>query len=67
MREYLRQPLPAALIAAVATWFFISFRDKMQGVESAKNSRYAKPALFVAVIVYAIVYVGQHNAEPLAA
>ncbi len=59
MRELLRQPAYAAAFAVFMTVAFIHIKLKIQGVESAKNSVYFKPAFMIAVLVYGIVHFGQ--------
>ena len=65
MRDFLRQPVPAAAAAWCATWVYMTIKDKMNGIKG-QNSRYVKPATLVAILVYFIVYLGQTGSEPLA-
>ena len=59
MRELLRQPMYAAVFAAILTVAFIHIQMKIQGVENVKNSTYFKPAFLIAILVYGIVHFGQ--------
>lgn len=58
MRELLRQPIYAAVIAAFATVVFIHLMLKVRGEEARKNSVYFKPAFLNGILVYAIVHFG---------
>ncbi len=66
--EQLRDPLWAALFAAVATAGYVYVKNQMNAGEELPMSAYAKPAALVALLVYFIVYNGSSretiSAEP---
>jgi uncharacterized membrane protein (DUF4010 family) len=61
---YLRDPIPAALFAFVAVVAIMMIRDQVMTGKRGKNSRYIKPAFFIGILVYAIVYYGNVGTEP---
>lgn len=66
MQEKLREPFPAAIVAFAVTIAFLVIRSKLKNEPPQPNHVFVKPALFVAIVVYGIVYVGQTQSEPLA-
>ena len=61
MEKYLSKPGPAALFAAIITAMAIYITrptDEKGSKKTMKNSEFAKPALFVGILVYFIVYNG---------
>ena len=65
MHQYLRQPIPAAGIAFMATYAYLKFRTKMSGEPTKPNHYYIKPSFLVAILVYVIIYMGQTQTEPI--
>lgn len=59
----MKNPLSAALFAAVVTAATVYFTNKEK--EKQKNSIYTKPALFVGLLVYFIVYSGNARFETI--
>lgn len=62
MEQYLKNPMYAALFAAAVTAGAIY---ATKGEKEMKNSEYTKPALFVGVLVYFIVYSGNGQYETI--
>ena len=63
MEKYMKNPLSAALFAAFVTMAAVYFtKDKEKNLP---NSAYTKPALFVGVLVYFIVYSGNGQYETI--
>jgi uncharacterized membrane protein YphA (DoxX/SURF4 family) len=58
----MKNPLSASLFAAVVTALAIYFTNKDKNV---KNSAYTKPAFFVGLLVYFIVYSGNARYETI--
>lgn len=56
--EQLKDPLWAALFAAVVTAGYIHVKNQMNGGPKLQLSVYAKPAALVALLVYFIVHSG---------
>jgi tryptophan-rich sensory protein len=56
--DSLKDPVWAALFAAVATAGYIYVKNQMNAGEELPMSAYAKPAVLVALLVYFIVYSG---------
>lgn len=65
MHQYLREPLPAAAIAFLATYIYLMFRTRINGEPQKANHYYFKPAFLVSVLVYFIIYFGQTEGEPI--
>lgn len=61
----MKNPLYAALFAAAVTAGAIHFTKGVQTDVKLKNSEYTKPALFVGVLVYFIVYSGNGQYETI--
>ncbi len=57
MEKFMKNPLSAAIFAAVVTMFAVYFTHKDKD-KNLPNSAYTKPALFVGALVYFIVYSG---------
>jgi hypothetical protein len=62
LETYMKNPLSAAAFAAFITMLFVYFT---KGSKEVSNSAYTKPALFVAVLVYFIVYTGNGKYETI--
>jgi len=62
MDKFMKNPLSASLFAAVVTALAIYFTNKDKNV---KNSAYTKPAFFVGLLVYFIVYSGNARYETI--
>lgn len=56
--DSLKDPMWAALFAAVATAGYVYVKNQMNSGEKLQMSAYAKPACLVALLVYFIVYSG---------
>jgi hypothetical protein len=56
--EHLKDPMWAALFAAVVTAVYIHVKNQMNAGEKLSTSAYARPACLVALLVYFIVYSG---------
>jgi len=67
MNKYLRQPFPAAVAGALATYIYLMIKTRLNGDETQPNSYFLKPAFLVGILVYFIVHMGQIESEPLAA
>jgi uncharacterized membrane protein YphA (DoxX/SURF4 family) len=68
MEKYMKNPLSAAIFAAVVTMLAVYFKHSSSGTEKEKqlpNSAYTKPALFVGALVYFIVYTGNGQYETI--
>lgn len=68
MEKYMKNPLSAAIFAAVVTMMAVYFKHTSSGAEKEKqlpNSAYTKPALFVGALVYFIVYMGNGQYETI--
>jgi len=68
MDKFMRNPLNAALFAAAVTAAAIYFtlpQNNEKEKKPVKNSTYTKPALFVGVLVYFIVYYGNAKFETI--
>jgi uncharacterized membrane protein YphA (DoxX/SURF4 family) len=68
MEKYMKNPLSAALFAAFVTMLAVYFKHTSSATEKEKqlpNSAYTKPALFVGVLVYFIVYMGNGQYETI--
>jgi predicted MFS family arabinose efflux permease len=66
MEKFLRNPLNAALFAAAVTAAAVYFTlPKKSEKEPVKNSVFTKPALFVGLLVYFIVYSGNSKFETI--
>ncbi len=63
MEKYLKNPLYAALFAAGVTAGAIHLSRAADA--KLKNSDYTKPALFVGVLVYFIIYYGNSQYETI--
>lgn len=63
MEKFMKNPLSAALFAAIVTMIAVYFTNKEK--EKIPNSAYTKPALFVGVLVYFIVYTGNGQYETI--
>ena len=66
MDRYFREPMSAAVIAAVITAGYVYARGKMNGEEKLKNSDYMKPAFLVAILVFFIVQQGNGQGPAMA-
>lgn len=64
MDQYCREPMSAAVIAAVITIGYILIKSKINGEEKPKNSDFMKPACLIALLVYFIVSQGQGEFTP---
>ena len=67
MEKYMKNPLSAALFASIVTIIAIYFKHSSSPDKEKKlpNSTYTKPALFVGVLVYFIVYTGNGQYETI--
>lgn len=68
MEKYMKNPLSAAIFAAVVTMMAVYFKHTSSPENKDKqlpNSAYTKPALFVGVLVYFIVYTGNGQYETI--
>ncbi len=67
MEKYLKNPMYAALFAAAVTMSAIYFRHTMSTEKDKPlpNSAYTKPAAFVGLLVYFIVYYGHGQYETI--
>jgi hypothetical protein len=65
MHKYLRQPIPSAVVAAIATYIYLMLRTRLNGQEKKPNNYYIKPAFLVGVLVFFIVKLGQSEPEPI--
>ena len=63
MDQYLREPMSAAVIAAIATMAYVYIKAKMNNEGKVKNSEYFKPAFLVGLLVCFIVNQGQTSHE----
>ena len=61
----MKNPLYAALFAAAVTAAAVHFTKGSQKDVKLKNSEYTKPAFFVGVLVYFIVYYGNSQYETI--
>jgi uncharacterized membrane protein YphA (DoxX/SURF4 family) len=64
MEKYMKNPLSAALFAAFVTMMAVYFTNKDKE-KNLPNSAYTKPALFVGLLVYFIVYSGNGQYETI--
>jgi uncharacterized membrane protein YphA (DoxX/SURF4 family) len=64
MEKYMKNPLSAALFAAFVTMMAVYFTNKDKD-KNLPNSAYTKPALFVGLLVYFIVYSGNGQYETI--
>ena len=58
MDEYLREPVYAAMFAALATAGYIHMKARMNNEPAPVNSVVVKPAVLVAMLVYFVVQSG---------
>lgn len=58
MEDYLKEPVWAALFAALATAGYIHLKARINNEIAPSNSACAKPAVLVAMLVYFIVSSG---------
>lgn len=68
MEKYMKNPLSAAIFAAIVTMLAVYFKHSSSGDSKEKqlpNSAYTKPALFVGALVYFIVYTGNGQYETI--
>jgi hypothetical protein len=65
MDHYFRDPMSAALIAAVATIAYIHIRSSLNNEKTLQNSAYFKPAFLVGLLVYVIVHQGNGHHETI--
>jgi hypothetical protein len=63
--EQLRNPLYAALVAALITAGYIYVKSLMNNEPVTSNSEYVKPAVLNAIMVYVIVHFGIASREPI--
>lgn len=63
MEKYMKNPMYAALFAGAVTAGAVYLTKGSK--EPIKNSEYTKPALFVALLVYFIVYYGNGEYETI--
>ena len=63
--EYIREPIGAALFAALATAGYIYAKARMNKEGQLKMSQYTKPAILVALLVFFIVSNGSGTREKL--
>lgn len=59
--EQLKDPMMAALFAAVATSAYIYVKNQMNSGDKLPLSAFAKPSALVALLVYFIVYSGSQR------
>jgi hypothetical protein len=59
--EQLKDPLAAAVFAALVTAAYIYVRNQMNSGDKLPVSAFAKPAALVALLVYFIVYSGSQR------
>jgi uncharacterized membrane protein YphA (DoxX/SURF4 family) len=64
MEKWMKNPLSAAFFAAFVTMMAVYFTNKDKE-KNLPNSAYTKPALFVGVLVYFIVYSGNGQYETI--
>ncbi len=57
MEKFMKNPLSAAVFASIVTMIAIYFSTEKKD-KKVPNSAYTKPALFVGLLVYFIVYAG---------
>jgi uncharacterized membrane protein YphA (DoxX/SURF4 family) len=66
MEKYMKNPFSAAVFAAVITMMAVYFSNSNKEKEKTlPNSAYTKPALFVGLLVYFIVYSGNGQYETI--
>jgi hypothetical protein len=65
MEAYMKNPLSAAGFAALITMFAVYFTKGTSSKEILPNSAYTRPALFVGLLVYFIVYTGNGKYETI--
>ena len=65
--EYIREPMGAAIFAALATAGYIHVKAKMNNEGALQPSQYVKPAFLVALLVYFIVSSGSGAREKISA
>jgi hypothetical protein len=63
MDKFMSNPLNASLFAAAVTAAAVYFTTEKK--ETAKKSTYTKPALFVGLLVYFIIYAGSARYETI--
>ena len=59
--EQLKDPMMAALFAAVATSAYIYVKNQMNSGDKLPLSAFAKPSALIALLVYFIVYSGSQR------
>ena len=59
--EQLKDPMWAALFAAVVTAVYVHVKNQMNAGDKLPVSAYAKPASLVALLVYFIVFSGSNR------
>ena len=67
MKEYLRNPMWAALFAAAVTVAYVYIKAHINNEGVPKTSAFAKPAALVAILVYFIVDNGVATRESISA
>jgi hypothetical protein len=65
MDQYFREPLSAAIIAAVIAVLYVYVKGKMNNEGKTKNSDYFKPAFLIGLLVYFVVSQGQGDSGPV--
>lgn len=65
MEDYLKEPIWAAMFAALATAGYIHLKARMNNEGTPSNSACAKPAVLVAMLVYFIVSTGVSAKETI--
>lgn len=65
MEQYLKEPLWAAVFAAVVTAVYIHFKSKLNNEPVPSNSECIKPAALVGMLVYFIVNTGLSAKETI--
>jgi Na+/pantothenate symporter len=63
--DYLREPLNAAIFAALVTAAYVHIKAKMNNEGKLQLSQYIKPAFLVGLLVYFIVSNGSGTREKI--
>jgi len=63
--EYLRDPVGAAVFAAMATSGYIFFKARINNEPKPELNVYTKPSILIAILVYFIVANGTCAKEPI--
>ena len=63
--DYLKDPIYAAIFAAIATAAYMHVKNKMNNEAALKSSDYIKPGALVALLVWFIVAYGLGGRETI--